>query len=392
MSNKTENNHAIYLQSYRKYKFWFNFFYLFLLFVVIFLPLDIKELNLIANYQEIKNFGKNINKFDLIVKQLHLNAKKQGKLKQIQLKEINEKLTEYFNEYNKSRRTNDSLIGIWKTGHRFDPQNKATKEYYKKRRKYLIDYIKNKFGKLDKSIFNYLKVDSILISKIQIDYDSLRNRQFILKPTISKKTVSDSIAELMFKKIHNIIDSLGNIYLYPTFEILPTELGYNQSDSLLTFNEYKTICINNEANLDSLEKEHSGEIPYVGAKLPFKKYLTVIYLIALLCLFTLPFYYINYKYREDNIIILERVNSFENILTLLSRKSLSKKISNQLKKWFPWITTFVIPFLSFLVITYLFSGIWKIAIYFSIIIIVMYLILYSCSKNKSVKPWLKKTK
>ena len=59
MSSKTENSHTIYLQSYKKYKFWFNFFYLFLFFILMFLPLDMKELNLIANYQQIKDYSPN---------------------------------------------------------------------------------------------------------------------------------------------------------------------------------------------------------------------------------------------------------------------------------------------------------------------------------------------
>ena len=231
-----------------------------------------------------------------------------------------------------------------------------------------------------------------MIYKNQIKYDSLRNNQFILKPTISKKSINDSIAKLMFKQIRNIIDSLGNIYLYPVFKtvfkIPSTELVYNESNSLLTFNKYKTVCSNNIANLDSLENEHSGEIPYIGAKLPFKRYLIVIYFITLFCLFLLPFYYINFKHRENNIVIIDKVNSFENIIILLSKKNLSKKLSNHLKKWIPWITIFVIPVLSFLGITFLISGIWKNAIYFSVIIILIYLLLYSCSKNKNIKPWL----
>jgi hypothetical protein len=357
---------------------------------LIFLPLDIEELKLIANYQEIKNIGQHINSIDSLIRILNLDEKKYSELEQKVLVSFDDKLLELIREYEYSILKNKSLIGIWNKGRRFNPLNEKTKNYFKKRRKFLITYSKEKYGKIHESIKKYLEEDSLAITMVQVNFDSLRKREIKLKPSGALNAINDSVAELMFKQIHNTIDSLGNTFLYPAIQIIPIKIQYPEADSILTFKKYKSRSLIYYANLDSLEKEHSGEIPYVGAKLPFKKYLSVIYLIALLCLFILPFYFINYKYREHDLDILERVNSFENIITVLSNKKLSKKISNQLNKWSPLITTLLMPVVSFGFITYLFSGTWPKAICYSVLIIIIYIFWYIFSKNKTIKPWLMK--
>ena len=135
-----ENKYTIYLQSYRKYKFWFNFYYLFLFFVFLFLPLRIDDLKLIADYQEIKEGSLNAKAIDTLITRLKLNELQLDELEFVTLSTLNNKLIEIIDKRIKSEFT--TLYKYPKRGKRFDPKNRQTKEYFKMRRDLLVKYSK----------------------------------------------------------------------------------------------------------------------------------------------------------------------------------------------------------------------------------------------------------
>lgn len=296
----------------KKFKYWYSFYYIFLLLIILILPFNESDIKLISNFTEIKDNNAYIDTLNRFFEFDKKNLPDTVKLSNI------------FNYFNLKE------LKYPKSGYRFQ----SNKKYYKKRRQLLDTLSQRWFNRKHELIKTYLAYDSIEITNLQSHFDSLCNNQYELFPSKNKSLNAIEI------------DSEQNYFQF---------IKENRKQL------HKIV---------ELEKSYLGRIPYVDAPIKFVRLIPLLYVINIICMFLLPFLYINFRYKEFSQKKFNRVNSVKNIILNLVPEN---KYIIKIIQFFTLSTIIFISCLSVILFSYLISGFLNTVISIALILIIFIL-------------------